>query len=114
MHLRPFSLPTPSLTLSRSGIKPSEIFELLYGLHHTALTAASIVDSPDIQKKITLYLDTLRYTRTALTGKDLEKMGIQPGTRMKEILEKLLQARLDGQVTDRQEEMEMVDKITHL
>ena len=110
--LRDASLVKGRLTKFReSGIKPSEIYNLLHGLSVTALTAVSIAtDSPKVKKNITHYLDTLRYIRTALTGKDLEKMGIQPGPGMKEILEKLLQARLDGQVMDKQGEIEMVRK----
>ncbi|UCC17808.1 MAG: hypothetical protein JSU58_04455, partial [Dehalococcoidales bacterium] len=98
--------------LSKPGIRPSEIYELLHGLHHTALTAASIADSQETRETIILYLDSLRYVRPALTGKDLEKMGIQSGPHMKEILRKLLRARLDGQVTDKQGEIEMIEKLT--
>jgi tRNA nucleotidyltransferase (CCA-adding enzyme) len=97
--------------LSGSGIRPSEIYELLHNLHHTTLTAALITDSPEIQRNITLYLGKLRYVRTSLTGKDLVKMGIKSGPHMKEILRKLLEARLDSQITDRQGEIEMVEKI---
>jgi tRNA nucleotidyltransferase (CCA-adding enzyme) len=100
--------------ISESGLKPGEIYNLLHGLSHTALVAATIAtDSSIIIKNINLYLDKLRYVRTALSGKDLEEMGIKPGPRMKEILQKLLEARLDGQVTDRQDEIEMVEKIAH-
>lgn len=98
--------------ISESGLKPGEIYNLLHGLSHTALVAATIAtDSSIIIKNINLYLDKLRYVRTALSGKDLEEMGIKPGPRMKEILQKLLEARLDGQVTDRQGEIEMVEKL---
>lgn len=100
--------------LSATGIKPSEIYNLLHGVSHTAVITVSIAaDIPTVKRNIGLYLDKLRYVRTALTGKDLEKMGIQPGPHMKEILGKLLEARLDGQVTDKQGEIEMVKKITH-
>jgi len=98
--------------LSESGIKPSEIYSLLHGLHHTALTAVSIADSPETREKIDLFLNTLRFIKPALTGKDLEKMGIKSGPHIKEVLEKLLQARLDSQVTDKEGEIEMVEKIT--
>jgi tRNA nucleotidyltransferase (CCA-adding enzyme) len=100
--------------ISESGLKPGEIYNLLHGLSHTALVAATIAtDSSIIIKNINLYLDKLRYVRTALSGKDLEEMGIKPGPLLKEILQKLLEARLDGQVTDRQDEIEMVEKIAH-
>lgn len=99
--------------LSEPGIRPSEIYELLHSLHHTALTAVSIANTPGIQKNIDLYLNKLRYVKTALTGNDLEEMGIKAGPQTKEILWKLLEARLDGQVTDKEGEIEMVRKITH-
>ncbi|MFC1965893.1 hypothetical protein ACFLWI_02960 [Chloroflexota bacterium] len=35
-------------------------------------------------------------------------MGISPGSRMKEILQRLHEARLDGKVTDKRGEKEMV------
>jgi tRNA nucleotidyltransferase (CCA-adding enzyme) len=99
------------IRLFEPDIKPSEIYNLLHGISHTALVAVTIAnDSPTVMNNINLYLDTLRYIRPALTGKDLEKMGIKPGPGMKQILEKLLEACLDGKVADKQDEMEMVDK----
>lgn len=99
--------------VSEPGIKPSEIYNLQYGFSHTSLLAVSIAaDIPAAKKNITLYLDKLRYVRPALTGKDLEGMGIKPGPHMKEILEKILEARLDDQITDRQGEIEMVKEYT--
>ena len=95
--------------LSGSREKPSKIYELLHGFHYTALIAVSIAGSPEIQKMIDLYLNKLRNVRTVLTGKDLENMGIKSGPHMKEILYELLQARLNGQVTDKQGEIEMVN-----
>ncbi len=100
--------------LSESRIKPSEVYKLLHGIAYAALIAASIAaDILTVRENIDLYLDKLRNVRLALTGNDLEKMGIKPGPHMKEILGKLLQARLDGQVTDKQGEIEMVKKIIH-
>jgi len=58
---------------------------------------------------IQLFLDKLRYVKSALTGSDLQKMGITPGPRMKEILQRLHEARLDGKVTSKQGEVEMVE-----
>ncbi|UCD09649.1 MAG: CCA tRNA nucleotidyltransferase [Dehalococcoidales bacterium] len=100
--------------LSEYDIRPSEIYYLLHGLSRIALLAVAIAaDSPTAQKNIGLYLDKLRYVRTVLTGKDLGKMGIKSGPGMKEILWKLLQAHLDGQVIDKQGEVKLVHKITH-
>jgi len=100
---------------SRSGelavteIAPSKIYSILHGCSRTALTAVSIAaGSPTTKEHIHLYLDKLRYVKPSLTGKDLQTMGIPPGPRMKEILSQLLEARLDGKVTDKKGEDDLV------
>ena len=54
-----------------------------------------------------MFLDKLRYVKSALTGNDLQQMGIAPGPKMKEILQRLHDARLDGKVTSKQEEQRL-------
>jgi len=97
--------------LSEPDIMPGDIYHLLYDLSRTALTAVSIaVESPQAKEKINLYLTRLSHVRTALAGDDLQEMGITPGPKIKEILHHLLIARLNGQVSGRQDEEEMVKK----
>ena len=89
---------------------PSRVYRLLYSYLPLAITANSLAsDSPVVSQRIQLVLDKLRYIKPALTGNDLKKMGIAPGPRMKEILQHLHQTRLDGKVTNKQEEMELVE-----
>src|SRR2546422_5019043 len=45
-----------------------------------------------------------RAIKTALTGRDLQAMGLKPGPQFKIILGKLLDARIDGMITTRSEE----------
>jgi tRNA nucleotidyltransferase (CCA-adding enzyme) len=49
------------------------------------------------------------YDKPALTGSDLQKMGVAPGPKMKEILQRLHEARLDGKVTSKKDEEKMVE-----
>ena len=58
---------------------------------------------------IQLFLNKLRYVKPSLTGNDLQKMGIAPGPQMKELLQRLHDARLDGKVTSKQEERKLVE-----
>jgi tRNA nucleotidyltransferase (CCA-adding enzyme) len=51
-----------------------------------------------------------RAIKTALTGWDLQAMGLQPGPQYKTILEKLLDARIDGMITTEAEERAFVQK----
>ena len=48
--------------------------------------------------------------KTALTGQDLQTMGLKPGPQYKTILGKLLDARIDGMITTEEEERALVQK----
>ena len=88
---------------------PSRIYQLLHGYSQQALTAIYLAtDSPTVKQHINLYLTKLRYIKPALTGNDLQEVGIATGPRIKEVLERLLYARLDGKVMDKKGEVEMV------
>jgi len=103
------SLKTKLELLSESDIAPSRVYQILHGYSQSALTASYLAsDSPTAQQNIHLFLTRLRYVRPVLTGNDLQKLGIAPGPRMKEILQRLHEARLDGKVTTKQGEVEMV------
>jgi tRNA nucleotidyltransferase (CCA-adding enzyme) len=62
------------------------------------------------KKYISLYLTSLRNIRVELSGDDLKQMGIPPGPRYEKILAALLDAKLDGFVHNRDEEMAFVRK----
>lgn len=97
--------------LVQPEIAPSRIYSLLSGCSQTALTANFLIsDLPAVRESIRLYLDTLRYIKTALSANDLLKMGIPAGPRIKELLRLLLNARLDGKATSREEEEKLVKK----
>jgi tRNA nucleotidyltransferase (CCA-adding enzyme) len=60
------------------------------------------------KKAISLYLTTLRKIQPSLTGKDLKAMGYKPGPIFNKIFKSILDARLDGKVKSREEEMRFV------
>ncbi len=95
--------------LADPGLPPSRIYHLLRGCSPLAITASSVAsDSPAARRHLQLFLGKLRYVKPALTGNDLQGMGITPGPGIKEILERLLDARLDGKVKSKKEEVELV------
>ena len=61
-----------------------------------------------VKEHVDLYLNELRYVKPNLTGKDLEKLGYEPGPRMKQILDFLLEAKLDGIETTREQDETMI------
>ncbi len=56
------------------------------------------------------YFREWRFVKTAVTGNDLREMGLKPSPLFGELLEKLLVARLDGEVVDEAGERELLEK----
>ena len=91
--------------LSRPGLSPYQVYRECRGLSPEAIQAFGIAaENETVSAYLRLYLDKLRYVTTRLNGDDLKNMGLAAGPRMKEVLERLLQARLDGEIIQRQEE----------
>ena len=61
-----------------------------------------------IRRLISKYFTRLKGAETVLKGKDLKVMGFQPGPIYKEILNNLLEARLNRTVSTREDEIHFV------
>jgi tRNA nucleotidyltransferase (CCA-adding enzyme) len=95
--------------LTNTGTKRSRIYRILHDRSKSALAAFSVgTDSPVVKEHIDLYLNELRYVRPNLNGKDLERLGYEPGPRMKQILDFLLEAKLDGVETTKEQDETML------
>ena len=92
-------------------LKPSQIYRILHSFSMETLLY-SMAKSPveETKKKISHYLTSLKSTKIFLTGKDLKAMGYHPGPLFKKIQETLLEAKLDGEVKTKQEEINYVTK----
>ncbi len=63
--------------------------------------------SEEVKKFISLYFTQLQNVRCFITGKDLQKLGVPPGPRFREILDMLLDARLNNLVQSREDELQL-------
>jgi tRNA nucleotidyltransferase (CCA-adding enzyme) len=98
-----------SIDLTISGLAPSTVYDLLQGYSQTAYTANIIChDSHLVVEHIELYLNVLRHVKPALGGEDLKRLGVARGPKIKEILQQLREARLDGKINNKKEEEEWV------
>ena len=61
-----------------------------------------------IKRSISRYFTRLRQAKIMVRGKDLIKMGLEPGPIYKEILQAVLDAKLNGQVKSRNDELDFV------
>lgn len=86
-----------------------EIYYILYPLNiQTILFTMAKAQHKEQKKAISLYLTTLRKIRPELKGEDLQKMGYAPGPLFKKIFIAILDARLEGQIKSREEELAFV------
>lgn len=96
--------------LADPELAPSDIYRILAEYSLQAVSANSLAgDLPIARRHIQLFLDKLRYVKPALSGNDLQEMGIAQGPKIKEILQRLHDARLDGKVTSKQGEVKLVE-----
>ncbi len=61
-----------------------------------------------VKRSISNYFTRLRHIDTSIKGKDLKKMGHEPGPVYREILQAVLDAKLNGQVKTRSDELVFV------
>ncbi len=91
--------------------KNNQIYRYLEGLATEFLIYMMAKTKSVLTKKaISLYITKLRYIKPFLTGKDLESMGLTPGPIYKEILDNLLDARLNDKITTKADEVNFVVK----
>jgi tRNA nucleotidyltransferase (CCA-adding enzyme) len=93
-------------------MKPSQCVTRLEELPLTAVYAV-FLSVPDGQAHQNLhnYLETWRHVKPKTNGHDLKKRGLRPGPRFQQILTRLRQAWLDGEVKTEIEEMELLDTL---
>ncbi|WP_243371329.1 A-adding tRNA nucleotidyltransferase [Geotalea sp. SG265] len=87
----------------------SEVFFLLKDLPvEVLLYLMSKTGSDEVKKWLSLYFTKLQNIRCFITGHDLRRLHVPPGPVYRELLDLVLKARLDGKVTSRKEELELV------
>ncbi len=67
-------------------------------------------DQEKVKKAISLYFTHLRRTTISLKGEDLQQMGVRPGPIYREVFQAVFDAKLNGQVKTRAEELEFARK----
>ena len=101
---------TPALTSPR--LAPSAIYHLVQRYSPESISAAALAsDSRLVRQRLKLYLTELHHIRPALSGDDLQAMGISPGRKLGQVLRALLDAKLDGKVQTREQEEDLVREL---
>jgi tRNA nucleotidyltransferase (CCA-adding enzyme) len=95
----------------KANLGPSEIYHLLEVLDSEwLLFIMAKTQQKETRRSISLYFRNLKEVRSELRGRDLKDMGITPGPIYRKILDRLLDGRLNGELTSRDEEVDFVRK----
>jgi tRNA nucleotidyltransferase (CCA-adding enzyme) len=93
----------------RRTLGTSELYHLLQPLSVECLIyLMARVSRREAQKAISTFVTHLRHTAIETGGEDLKMLGLQPGRLYKKILDSLLDARLEGKVQTKADEIEFV------
>ncbi|MCP9456550.1 MAG: CBS domain-containing protein [Nitrospira sp.] len=90
-------------------LQPAEIYRLLSGLSDETLLGLMAKSKGDlVKRRISAFLTTYQHVKPILSGTALQAMGLKPGPQFKEILSRLLDAKLNGIVKTEAEERAFV------
>ncbi|MBW2466933.1 MAG: CBS domain-containing protein [Deltaproteobacteria bacterium] len=92
-------------------LRPSEIYWLLQERSHESLLyIIAMARKKTAKKAVSHFVTHLRHYKTDVHGADLKKMGYKSGPIYKTILTHLLEAKLDGEVKSRSDEIEFIKR----
>ena len=93
-------------------IRHSEIYRWFHELSvELLLYLAARANREEVRRFTSLYMTHLRMVHCSLDGNALKAMGVPAGPEIGRIKEKLLIARLDGDITTDQEELELAQRL---
>jgi len=94
---------------------PAEIYRALADLPDEGLVLlVAKARSKDIVRLVSAYVTNQQQVRPSLNGADLKAMGLKPGPIYKKILDRLLEARLNGEVKTKADERELAKKLAEV
>lgn len=94
-----------------SSLLPSEVCKLLRPLPIEILLHLMARTDEDTRRQFSIYLTNLSMVKTLIDGNDLKDIGMRPCPLFKEILETVLDARLDGMVHTKEDELEIARRM---
>ena len=97
--------------LARPDRRPSQAAQRLESYPPSSRRAWALVAPEAARERLALSLGSWRYVKPRLDGGALEELGVKKGPRMGEVLRLLREARLDGEVKSREDEVEMVRRV---
>jgi hypothetical protein len=94
--------------LDQDNLRASEVAEILSSIPLASIRAY-VAAGPPLPRRDRLneYIDKIRFVKPELTGDDLIAIGIPEGPVIGKLIDVVRRAKLDGQVSSKQEELEL-------
>lgn len=107
----PHQFPEVLTNLNQEGLSNSQICCLLRGRPPESLAIAACLAPPGapLRRMIRLYLEHLEHVEVEITGAELVEMGFAQGPEIGRTLDALLEAKLDGFIRSREDEISFVN-----
>jgi tRNA nucleotidyltransferase (CCA-adding enzyme) len=100
---------------TRPPPKPADVYRLLCKWPDEALLMLMAKSkSESVKRQVSAFFTTAQHVKPTLTGSDLKAMGLKPGPQFKLILDRLLDARLNGEIKTESDERALVNRIAKL
>jgi len=99
--------------LSKPGIKPSRVFQLLEPLsYETIIFIKAKYKDKHLTRHIVDFFAVYNGMRIHICGEDLRSLGITPGPHYQKLFRCVLNAKLDGRIRNKKEELELIQRIS--
>lgn len=100
-----------ALSRLHEGMNPPEVYRLLepFGTE-ILLYLMALTEDRGKRKLLGQFISQWRQVRVALTGRDLQELGLSPGPLYQQVFQRLLEAKLLGEVRTKEEEVEFVKR----
>ena len=98
--------------LSKKFLAPEQIFLLLEPLsYETIILLRAVSQNKNLKKHLADFFKIYHGQRLCISGSDLNSLGVLPGPEYQKIFAKVLAAKLNGQVENRQAELALLKKL---
>jgi tRNA nucleotidyltransferase (CCA-adding enzyme) len=95
---------------SMEGLKPSQWVARLEKLSRSAVYAVFLCTTDgELRQDLYNYLENWRHVKPKTNGDDLKKLGLPPGPRYQQVLQRLREAWLDEEVHSENDELKLLE-----
>lgn len=88
-----------------------DVFQILTGQPVECQVAVAVLHGMAVRKRLARYWERLVHLHPEVDGHDLIGIGLKPGPQVGEILRKIHMARLNGQVVNKEQELELARQL---